>query len=202
MEISFDNQSQATLSQFAFKFNDNFIGFAAPPGPVQVGPIAPGQSRTHTLTLVEGKIGNQQLPGLIQVAIKTELGVSYFNQPFPVAAAFDESGKLADQQFLQLWKQIPDTNEVAQALQSARGAGAQTVDDIKNRLGAHNLFYIAARTVNKATNSQAIYFSAKCKSHVILAEVKIEGQATHISVRAQDTTYAQLTLQAIAQLLQ
>lgn len=199
LEMSFDNQSGQVLSQFAMKFNDNFIGLAPPAGPVQVGAIVPGQSKSHVLSLTDGKIGNTQLPGVIQVAIKTELGVFYFNQPFPVAAAFAENGKLADQEFLGLWKSLPDTNECTQSLSSR---SAQTVDDIKAVLGGSNIFYIAARTVNKATNSQAIYFSAKCKGQTLLFEVKIEGNSTQLCVKAQDTTYAALALQAVAQLLQ
>jgi len=203
LELVFDNQSSNTLQQFALKFNDNFIGVAPPAGPVQVGAIAPGQSKQHVLPLSDsGRVGNTQLPGVIQVAIKTELGVFYFNQPFPVSAAFDEGGRLADQQFLQLWKSLPDSNEINQPLAGARGAGAQTVDEIKARLDARNIFYIAARTVNKQTNAQACYFSARCKGQVLLIEIKIEGPATHLCVKAQDTTYAQLTLQAVAQLLQ
>ena len=199
LEMSFDNQSGQVLSQFAMKFNDNFIGVAPPAGPVQVGAIVPGQSKSHVLALSDGKVGNTQLPGVIQVAIKTELGVFYFNQPFPVVAAFSENGKLADQEFLALWKSLPDTNECTQSLASR---SAQTVDDIKSVLGSANIFYIAARTVNKATNSQAIYFSAKCKGQTLLFEVKIEGNNTQLCVKAQDTTYATLALQAVAQLLQ
>jgi CRISPR/Cas system-associated exonuclease Cas4 (RecB family) len=136
---------------------------------------------------------------VIQVAIKTELGVFYFNQPFPVQAAFTEDGKLADQEFLQQWKAVPDANESQQAVANRT---AQTVDDIKARLAQFNLFYVASRTVNKVTNSQAIYFSAKLKGQPILAEVKIEGNSTQVSVRAQDTTYSALALQAIASMMQ
>ena len=198
MEIIFDNGSQQTLSQFAMKFNDNFIGVAPQPGPLQTGPIAPGTSKPYTLPLVEGKIGNMQLAGVIQVAIKTELDVFYFNQPFPLQAAFDESGKLGDQEFLGLWKSLPEVNEITQAIPSRSAA---TVDDIKNRCARFNIFYIASRTVNKDTNAQAIYFSAKVKGHTLLIEVKIEGAATQLCVKAQDTTYANLALQSIAQIL-
>lgn len=199
LELSFDNGSQQSLSQFALKFNDNFIGLAPPAGPIQVGVVAPGTSKSYTLPLVDGKVGNTQLPGVIQVAIKTELGVFYFNQSFPLQAAFDESGKLPDQQFLQQWKAVPDENETVINIPNRT---PQTVDEIKARLEPANVFYVASRTVNKATNSQAIYFSARLKGQAILIEIKIEGHTTQGCVRAQDNTYATLALQAVAQMLQ
>jgi len=201
LDMQFENGSTQPLQQFAMKFNDNFIGLAPPPGALAVGgPIAPGTTRNVSIPLHEGgKVGNLQMSGVIQVAIKTELGVFYFNQPTTVLPVLDENGKLADQEFLQQWKVIPDANETLQTLPSR---SAQTVDEIKTRLEKYNVFYVAARTVNKQTNAQALYASARCKGQVLLIEIKIEGASTQVCVKAQDMTYAQLARQAIAQILQ
>ena len=45
--------------------------------------------------------------GIIQIAIKTELGVFYFNQPAWAYTGFSEDGKLDEQTFLGQWRAIP-----------------------------------------------------------------------------------------------
>lgn len=95
LDFKLENQSPQTLSQFALRINPaNFIG-AALAAPLQVGsPLLPGASISVSLPLkFDGAMAAAPY-GLLQGAIKTDLGVAYFNDTLPVHLMFEEDGRL------------------------------------------------------------------------------------------------------------
>jgi len=194
LDLEFKNNAGNQLSQFAVKFNDNFLGIS-PAAPLTPGVIANGSSKTYALALSDNKPGTNVNVGMIQIAIKTELGVFYFNQPAFAYTGFTEDGKLDEQTFLGQWRAIPDT---AESSQMVSGRTVNSVEDIKKRFAPHNVFFIANRKVGNAT---ALYFSAKFKGQAQLLEIKVEGPNTIVLVKNRDASTSPAVLHAVATLL-
>ena len=68
--------------------------------------------------------------GLLQMAIKTELGVSYFNDTLPGHLLFEEQGKLDGPTFVASWKAMADDMEQQLPVQAYF---TQALDDIIKR---------------------------------------------------------------------
>lgn len=58
------------------------------------------------------------------MAIKNDIGVFYFAVIVPLNMYFDESGQMDKRDFLQMWKEIPEQNEVQYAINNAKGLNA------------------------------------------------------------------------------
>ena len=118
MDMLLENKSQTPLRQFAIKFNKNFFGITAG-GPIQVktSTIAPGESSEATLPLAtNGEVEVKSKPRVLQVAIKSDLGVSYFQDQIDIHHLFSEDGQLGQQDFLSKWKTLTDEHEVEMEL--------------------------------------------------------------------------------------
>lgn len=59
-----------------------------------------------------------------QVAIKNDVGVFYFATIVPLNMYFDESGQMDKRDFLQMWKEIPEQNEVQFTINNVKGLSA------------------------------------------------------------------------------
>ena len=80
----FENQSSTPMNDFAIQFNVNTYGIG-PNGPLVVPNLAPGEKSKITLALNLHN-GRQQMdpPNLIQIALKNNIGVYYFQTLLPV----------------------------------------------------------------------------------------------------------------------
>ena len=82
LDMYIDNHCSQALSQWAMKFNENFVGIQ-PNGQLSaIGTVSVNQTKPFALPLMESKAPVLQHIGIIQVAIKTDLGVFYWNQSF------------------------------------------------------------------------------------------------------------------------
>jgi AP-1 complex subunit beta-1 len=194
IDMTFDNNTNQALSQFAVKFNDNFVG-VIPDAPITVGSIPTGQTKSFSLPLNESKQPSNNQPGIIQVAIKTELGIFYFNQPFSAHHLFTEDGKLPDSEFLNQWKTLPAETESVAVVNNRT---VENVEELKSRFASANIFFIASRTVNNSLNS---YFSFKYRNSVLLLEIKIEGPKTTATIKSNNSVLKSTALLAIQKLL-
>jgi hypothetical protein len=59
-----------------------------------------------------------------QVAIKNDLDVFYFAVIVPLHMFFDDNGQMDKRDFLQLWKEIPEQNEVQYTIGNMRNLSA------------------------------------------------------------------------------
>jgi len=194
MDFVFENQSSQTLSQFAIRFNTNYLGLNNA-APVKVDPISPGGRGTCSLPLVDDKpTGNA--PGLVQLAIKTELGVAYFTAKLPAHLLFAENGRLEKSEFLEKWATIPDDKETTREV---LGRTASDVESTKTRLEKNNVFHIASRVVPQ--RGDVIYFSLSFKSVSMLVEVTIKDSNTQLCVKSEKPELSAVALTAVADLL-
>ena len=79
--------------------------------------------------------------------------------------------------FLQLWKDIPEQNEIQFTIQNTKGLSA---DDICSVLQQNNVFSVARRTVD---GQELLYHSIKYTNQVfILSELKMQQQNATLTV--------------------
>ena len=81
---------------------------------------------------------------LMQVAVKDNTGIYYFADKIELEALFLEGGLVGREQFLQLWRQIPDANESVKNLSISSKSPEQTTELLK----AKNVFFVATRNTN------------------------------------------------------
>ncbi|RWR89005.1 Clathrin/coatomer adaptor [Cinnamomum micranthum f. kanehirae] len=152
----FENNSQIPLDGFMIQFNKNTLGLAAA-GPLQVPQLQPGASATTLLPMVSFQNISPGPPStLLQVAVKNnQQPVWYFNDKISLQVFFAEDGRMERAHFLETWKSLPDSNEIAKDLQSVV---INSVDVTIDRLAASNVFFIAKR---RNMNQEVLYLSAK-----------------------------------------
>lgn len=95
------------LYQFFFSFG------LIPAQPLNVAVILPNQSVTAILScLTNGPVQKMEPLSNIQIAVKNNIDIFYFAVVVPLYVYFDENGQMDKRDFLQLWKEIPEQNEV------------------------------------------------------------------------------------------
>ncbi|XP_047341061.1 beta-adaptin-like protein C [Impatiens glandulifera] len=152
----FENNSQNILDGFMIQFNKNTFGLAAG-GPLQIPQLLPGSSSKTLLPMVAFQNIAPGPPNtVLQVAVKNnQQPVWYFSDKISPLVFFTEDGRMERSSFLEIWKSLPDTNEVSKDLV---GSIMNSVDLTVDRFGAANVFFIAKR---KNANQDVLYLSAK-----------------------------------------
>ncbi|KAL2516754.1 Beta-adaptin-like protein C [Abeliophyllum distichum] len=152
----FENNSQIALDGFMIQFNKNTFGLAAG-GPLQVSTLQPGASVSTLVPMVLFKNVSPGPPSsLLQVAVKNnQQPVLYFKDKISLQALFTEDGRMERSTFLEMWKSLPDTNEVSKEFPSIV---VNSIEASLDQLAVSNVFFIAKR---KNANQNVLYVSAK-----------------------------------------
>ena len=107
--------------------------------------------------------------------------------------------KLEKQEFIKLWKSIPEANEIFSNLEGGRSADLESA---KSALQGHNVSYIARRTVG---DQEVVYFSCAWVGHervVLLLEITFKpGAAAKLCVKSSSTQASQQCQAALQGLL-
>jgi AP-1 complex subunit beta-1 len=197
MNLTFENGSQQTISQFALKFNVNYAGLSAA-APLRVSPVPPGGSASALLPLnASGESVPSAKPGVLQCALKTDLGqVVYFQASLPVYLLFEESGKLQDAEFLRIWASILPQNEFHTEIPNRV---PQTVEAVKAAMSKYNVFFIAHRPAEG--RGDVMYFSMRYKGATFLADVAINGPVCTSCVKGEQPSMGATVLQGLEQIM-
>uniref|UniRef100_A0A915MEC3 AP complex subunit beta n=1 Tax=Meloidogyne javanica TaxID=6303 RepID=A0A915MEC3_MELJA len=154
-EMNLTNRALQPLDGFAIQFNSNSFGLI-PLSQFNPGTIFPNQTISTTLNCsTNGPVQKMEPLSNLQVAIKNNIDVFYFAVVLPLNVYFDESGQMDKRDFLQLWKDIPEQNEIQFTIQNTKGLSA---DDICSVLQQNNVFTVARRTVD---GQELLYHSIK-----------------------------------------
>jgi hypothetical protein len=194
VDFTIFNQSTLPLSDFAIQFNKNSFGIA--PTPLQVTSIMPGQSVETSLLLVQNpNLLNSSLPlnNIIQVAIKNNLGVFYFQLSIPLHILFNEKGQLSREEYIMKWKNIPEEH-----FKDITNILTFDPNTIQNKLQQYNIFYIASR---KLQLQDYLYFSAKINETIFLLELAIGGTGCKLCSKTNNPELIPLLEQSIATIL-
>ena len=101
----------------------------------------------------------------LQVAIRNnQLGVAYFNDTLPLPAILVEDGKIEGSVFVGSWKSLPEANEVTQQLPINIGS----LDSVRARLAAANLFVMAHKQVRAYLQAQSSSCGFVCNKEVFV----------------------------------
>jgi len=197
-QITIENHSPAPLSGFAIQYNKNSFGLV-PESPGALGQVmppqlAPGQSHTGLIPLTA--TGQpQDSKGHVQMAIKNNVKVFYFQDQCDVLAFLSADGRVERGAFLEQWKSI--AQEAALDVQGI-GPANENVDSLCPKLEASNVFFIARRKLDGGADM--LYFSVKTLNGVVmLAEIGLRpGQGMgRVVVKAQQTPYVSLLAESL-----
>jgi len=196
MHLHFENDSDTTLDNCAIRFDLNDLGCTAS-GKIDIGVLNTGFARDFDLPLVCNKQPGGKKPGIVRMAIKTNLGVKYFHDTIPMHIFYKEEGKLDKQKFLNLWKSLPD-EEVTEKLEKRK---YESVQEIKSRFEKHNVFFIARRKV-KETRLTCVYFSLQFRNMNFLVELRMESNdQCSVCVKCDEVKFAKLVVKDLVELL-
>eukprot|EP00823_Brevimastigomonas_motovehiculus_P006047 TRINITY_DN476_c0_g1_i3.p1 TRINITY_DN476_c0_g1~~TRINITY_DN476_c0_g1_i3.p1 ORF type:complete len:370 (-),score=124.68 TRINITY_DN476_c0_g1_i3:166-1275(-) len=198
MDLTLTNHSTATqMNNFALKFNVNYAG-VAPAALFKPAPLSPGQSTTFSLPIKENNDSKNlsNAYGLIQIAIKTDMGVFYFNDCLEAFYLFNEDGKLAQDAFLSLWRSLSETTEVRRSIE---GRTIKDIADTKRRLCSANVFYVASHPLD--STSEQLYFSLMLKGTPQLLELTFTPSGCSVVVKSSSHALSSIALAAITSLL-
>ena len=138
-QITIENHSPAPLSGFALQYNKNSFGLvpSSPGALASVFPaqLAPGQSHTGLMPCTgSGPMADSK--GLVQMAIKNNVKVFYFQDAVDVLNFLSPDGRLERSDFLNQWKSI-----AAEARTEVQGLSpaAENVDAVCPKLEAVRL---------------------------------------------------------------
>lgn len=199
-DYTLTNRSQKTLRQTALKFNKNFLGCVTGEPFRLKGPLPPNESVTVALPVKTTDPYSQppQMSSNIQMALKTELGVLYFQDSIPIDIFFEESGKLEKKNFLELWRQIGSDKEETIMIHNTR---TNNIKQVKDSLGQHNIFPIAERNVPNV--GLVCYFSSSIRGVNVLLELTFSPENTSCKgcAKSSDTYLSRVGLHAAQALL-
>ncbi|KAJ3348463.1 AP-1 complex subunit beta-1 [Kappamyces sp. JEL0680] len=142
LNMAFSNRSSEPLREFAILFNKNSFGLV-PAQPLSLGPqLFPNQSIETSLPLkVEGLPTLSNPINNIQVAVKNNAGIVYFQTLLPLHVLFREGGGIPQQTWLQYWNQDITTPEFRSLLSIPN----QPIPLVKRKLESHSFYVVAER---------------------------------------------------------
>lgn len=166
LDLTFLNQSAAQMSQFAIQFNKNSFGLV--PAQPQVAMLMP-QQRADALLLLgtHPNMLNTAPPfsNVLQIAIKNNVDVFYFQVNIPIHVLLSENGQLGKEEYLAMWKGI-----VEERFRDIPTSVTANPELIQKKMQMNNFFYIAR---HKSASEDFLYFSAKLFDAIILVELAL-----------------------------
>jgi len=194
------NNSPGPLGGFAVQFNKNSFGLV-PESPgflatVLPPQLMPGQSATGNVPLVPtGQPAADTPPGVIQVALKNNVKVFYFQDTLDISLFCTADGRLDKNLFLEQWKGLAGEHRI-----DAGGLPpqAENVEAFCPRMESASFFFIARRKL--PDGADMVYFSCKTLNNVaLLAEVGFRpgSGAVSIIVKSAQPMYAPLVAESV-----
>ncbi|CAF3994056.1 unnamed protein product [Rotaria magnacalcarata] len=169
MEMDFTNKALQPMNDLALQINRNSFGLT-PAQPLQVtSPLFPNQTVPTQLILnTTGPIMRMDPLTNLQVAIKNNIDIFYFNCIVPIHVYFAQDGEMDKMTFVQTWQEIPEGNEVKHQLQNLSNL---SIDDLQNKLRLNNIHTITRTTIEQ---KEMLYQTIKLTNGIfILVELRI-----------------------------
>merc|ERR1739838_176713 len=194
MEIAITNVSNpVTIKRAALKFNANYLKLS--PGQIKIPePISAGNSCTIPITLSQsGQYNNSKVQ--IQMAMKTDAGVVYFQDKIPIEVMYGSDGKLSREDYLRMWQDgsLKEHQKVKNKLST------MDFQEIISRLEKNHVFFVAKRT---APNTISLFYSCKIASLWLMVELTVaKTGAAKCVVKAKDDKIAEVTCARILELI-
>ena len=165
--------------------------------------LNPGASKNTKISINTTAQTDSSVPAvpiLLQIAVKCNLDIFYFQTPCMYTVLLAEEGKLSKEEFKTMWSNSEE-GEFCHTIQALH-ASFKNAEDIKRRLENNNVFLIAGRVNENAEN--VMYYSSKsANGQIVLCEVRVPNPPIGIKVtcKATHTAYIPLFIQAVNFLL-
>jgi len=193
LDLTFTNQTGAQMTNLAIQFNKNSFGLA--PSQPQVPVVMPGQSADSVLLL--GNHPNMlnttpPISNVIQIAVKNNAGVYYFQMNCPLHVVFAPL-QLGRDEYIAMWKSIPEEH-----FREVNNLATNNADVIQKKLEARGFIYIARRNVQA---QDFLYFAAKVNDALLLLELNISPSGCKTCCKTKNNDYLALFEQSVASIL-
>ncbi|CAF1443938.1 unnamed protein product [Rotaria sp. Silwood1] len=169
MEMDFTNKALQTMNDFALQLNHNSFGLTLSQ-PLQItSPLFPNQTISIQLILnTNGPIMKMDPLTNLQIAIKNNIDIFYFNCIVPIHIYFIHNGEMDKMIFVQTWQDIPEINEIKHHIQNINNL---SIDDIQNKLRLNNIYTITRTNIEQ---KEMLYQTIKLTNGIyVLVELKI-----------------------------
>lgn len=169
MELTIINKAMERMSSFAVQFNKNSFGLIPAHQLSVANPILPNNSTNISLPLqTSGPIQKAEPLNNLQVAMKNNVDIFYFNCVVPLHILFTEDGEMDKRVFLATWKDIPSANEYQTDIDNVQ----HNADTVSSKLKNNNIFTVAKRNVD---GQDMLYQSLRLTNDIwVLVELKIQ----------------------------
>eukprot|EP01135_Chromosphaera_perkinsii_P001441 Nk52_evm9s169 gene=Nk52_evmTU9s169 len=187
MDLVITNRGMQPVTGFAMQFNRNSFGLAPDGGMNVPEPLQPNQTARISQRLsTTGGVQKANPINMLQIAVKNSVDIFYFSTMVPLHVLLMEEthGLMERQQYLQMWKEIPDENE-RQTGPFPLHAGHRSVESVEGRLKHNNIFTVAKRHVE---GQDLLYLSVRfCNGIWVLLELTIigGGQSAQLAVKTR-----------------
>mmetsp|Transcript_18642 Transcript_18642/g.33698 ORF Transcript_18642/g.33698 Transcript_18642/m.33698 type:complete len:873 (+) Transcript_18642:16-2634(+) len=204
LETKFVNCTTHILNDWAMQFNVNPFGIQMAE-PLVMADLLPENTAFVSIRLnasVNPTDTDPGIPFVVQMAVKCSIGVYYFQTPCMLSVLLTEEGKIDRDRFRMTWTSISDANEFSHTITTVNPK-YKTLDSLKGRLEANNIFLIAQRNVQE-TSEEVMYCSSKSVTEVpLLTELRLPMSMDKltVSVRTNAKALVPLFIQAVNFLL-
>ena len=202
LEYKLTNLSPHPLSDFAMQFNINHFGITLSEAMVAES-VLPTSSSHHKLSISCSGTRDGSLPGvplIIQMAIRCNLDVFYFNTPCMFSVLLIDCGPLDKEDFKTQWKSFADDQEFSHIVPSVHSS-FNSIQALQDRLGSNNVFSVASR--KNPEGEDVVYLSSQTATgEIILTELRVVKDLSKVYVACKTLQHiAPLFIQSISFLI-
>ncbi|CRG93048.1 AP-1 complex subunit beta, putative [Plasmodium gallinaceum] len=173
LKIVVTNKTPNTLVISGVQINKNSFGLSSPNN-LGVQNIPCEETKEINIILIPNILNSNTPPTtplFLQVAIRTNIDIFYFNVPYDIFVVFVENFNMEKEIFKKKWQIIEDSKE---SILMATSPMLITSDILIKRMKIFNISLIARRNVN---NMELYYFACLTSNNlVILSEVTIQSE--------------------------
>ncbi|SOV12105.1 AP-1 complex subunit beta, putative [Plasmodium gaboni] len=179
LKISVTNQTQNEIVVSGVQINKNSFGLSSPNN-LDVQNISFGETKEMLIYLIPNTLNSNTPPAtplFLQVAIRTNVDIFYFNVPYDIFVVFVENFHMEKDIFKKKWQIIEESKE---SILMAVSPMVITSDMLIKRMKIFNISLIARRNVN---NMELYYFACITTNNlVILSEVTIQPEKKNVKL--------------------
>ncbi len=199
MDFEFANNTQQPMTTFAIQFDKNAMGLV--PGNQTIAFATPLNPMTRAVSSIPisfdpnsvAPATGQPLESSVRAATKNMATgqIVYFACPVYSHTLLSPSGNMDKKDFLNTWKNVSDQFESQSMIVDLR---LNTVDSVKGRFAAHNIFFVASRPkedqevgyfCGKTINGWTLLFELTFKQGVNACKLCVKADPPHIAALAQ-----------------
>jgi len=189
LDLLFTNHTPDPVGPFMIKFNKNTFQIT-PSAPIGIQSINQGQSESYSLQCLCSPPSEIQPTDLVQVALKTNLGVVYFTVSLPLFRLFVPEGRMEVEQYHKIWRTIT-TEQCA----DIPDINSDNINLIRAKLEVYNIFFVASKS---SSDEEFLYTSAQSvDGSVFLMELGFQATTCKLCAKTKSESLVPLLAQSI-----